>query len=88
MRDTGDGTAYKVDGVRGGVYVGQAGDVRGTKALDGEGDAKARSALEAYRAEVATSQPAAGFADVSQVPPPHTRIRALPSPEAPPAPTF
>ena len=25
MRDTGDGTAYKVDGVRGGVYVGQAG---------------------------------------------------------------
>ena len=51
VRDTGDGTAYKVDGVRGGVYVGQAGDARGTKALDADGDAKARSALDAYRAE-------------------------------------
>merc|ERR1740130_482289 len=51
VRDTGDGTAYKVDGVRGGVYVGQAGDARGSKALDADGDAKARSALDAYRAE-------------------------------------
>ena len=33
VRDTGDGSAFKVDGVRGGVEVGQAGDARGTKAL-------------------------------------------------------
>merc|ERR1719182_849539 len=33
VRDTGDGTAFKVDGVRGGVVVGQAGDSLGTKAL-------------------------------------------------------
>ena len=51
VRDTGDGTAYKVDGVRGGVYVGQAGDARGTKALKDEDGATARSALDAYRAE-------------------------------------
>ena len=63
VRDTGDGTAYKVDGVRGGVYVGQAGDVRGTNRLDADGDAKARSALDAYRAEgvVGVTE---GFSDV------------------------
>merc|ERR1719247_3643863 len=33
VRDTGDGTAYKVDGVRGGVDVGKAGDALGTRAL-------------------------------------------------------
>ena len=53
VRDTGDGTAYKVDGVRGGVYVGQAGDARGTQALRDEDGAAARSALDSYRAEVA-----------------------------------
>lgn len=51
VRDTGDGSAYKVDGVRGGVYVGQAGDSRGTKALLDEDGAAARSALDAYRAD-------------------------------------
>jgi aarF domain-containing kinase len=69
VRDTGDGTAYKVDGVRGGVYVGQAGDARGTKALDADGDAKARSALDAYRAEgvegVSEGFSDAGFAAAS-----------------------
>jgi len=62
VRDTGDGTAYKVDGVRGGVYVGQAGDARGTRALDADGDAKARSALDAYRAE-AVEGVSDGFSD-------------------------
>lgn len=33
VRDTGDGSAFKVDGVRGGVDVGAAGDMKGTKAL-------------------------------------------------------
>ena len=33
VRDTGDGSAFKVDGVRGGVSVGKAGDARGTKAI-------------------------------------------------------
>merc|ERR1719324_756087 len=69
VRDTGDGTAYKVDGVRGGVYVGQAGDVRGTNRLDADGDAKARSALDAYRAEgvVGVTE---GFSDVGLAPAP------------------
>ena len=57
MRDTGDGTAYKVDGMRGGVYVGQAGDARGTQALRDEDGAAARSALDAYRAEVEQARP-------------------------------
>lgn len=52
VRDTGDGAAYKVDGVRGGVYVGQAGDARGTKALADKDGAAARSALDTYRAEM------------------------------------
>ena len=52
VRDTGDGSAFKVDGVRGGVVVGQAGDSLGTKRLDSEGGQAARSALDAYRAEV------------------------------------
>ena len=60
VRDTGDGAAYKVDGVRGGVYVGQAGDSRGTKALKDEDGAAARSALDAYRAEVEETQQLAG----------------------------
>jgi len=34
VKDLGDGTAFKVDGVRGGVEVGAAGDMRGTKALE------------------------------------------------------
>ena len=62
MRDTGDGTAYKVDGVRGGVYVGQAGEARGTKALKDEDGAAARSALDAYRAEVEQAQTTTLFA--------------------------
>ena len=33
VKDTGDGTAFKVDGMRNGVAVGAAGDMRGTKAL-------------------------------------------------------
>merc|ERR1719421_708926 len=33
VRDTGGGTAFKVDGVRGGVDVGKAGDALGTRAL-------------------------------------------------------
>ena len=56
VRDTGDGTAYKVDGVRNGVYVGQAGDSRGTKALASEDGAAARSALDAYRAQLEEEQ--------------------------------
>lgn len=59
VRDTGDGTAYKKDGYRAGVYVGQAGDAKGTKALAEDGDA-ARSALDAYRAEVNEQQSAGG----------------------------
>ena len=62
VRDTGDGTAYKVDGVRGGVYVGQAGEARGTKALKDEDGAAARSALDAYRAEVEQAQTTTLFA--------------------------
>ena len=34
VRDTGDGSAFKVDGMRGGVAVGAAGDMRGTRTLD------------------------------------------------------
>ena len=56
VRDTGDGAAFKVDGVRGGRYVGQAGEARGTKTLKDEDGAAARSALDAYRAEVAEAQ--------------------------------
>jgi len=33
VRDTGDGSAFKVDGMRGGVSVGAAGDMKGTRAL-------------------------------------------------------
>ena len=33
VRDTGDGSAFKVDGMRGGVAVGAAGDMKGTRAL-------------------------------------------------------
>ena len=56
VRDTGDGAAYKVDGVRGGMYVGQAGDSLGTKALKDEEGAAARSALDAYRADFEETQ--------------------------------
>jgi aarF domain-containing kinase len=52
VRDTGDGTAFKVDGVRAGKYVGQAGDSRGTRQLQEADGAVARSALDSYRAEV------------------------------------
>ena len=83
MRDTGDGTAYKVDGVRGGVYVGQAGDVRGTNRLDADGDAKARSALDAYRAEgvVGVTE---GFSDVglATAPAPSPPAAAPPPPQS------
>ena len=48
----------------GGVYVGQAGDARGTKALRDEDGATARSALDAYRAEVEQEQQRSGKADV------------------------
>mmetsp|Transcript_5279 Transcript_5279/g.13802 ORF Transcript_5279/g.13802 Transcript_5279/m.13802 type:complete len:452 (+) Transcript_5279:1371-2726(+) len=69
VRDTGDGSAYKVDGVRGGVYVGQAGDARGTKTLDSVDGEKARSALDAYRAEVqATIGSDEGFGGAALVP--------------------
>merc|ERR1719454_2736775 len=34
VRDTGDGSAFKVDGMRGGVAVGAAGDMRGTRSLE------------------------------------------------------
>ena len=83
VRDTGDGTAYKVDGVRGGVYVGQAGDVRGTNRLDADGDAKARSALDAYRAEgvVGVTE---GFSDVglATAPAPSPPAAAPPPPQS------
>lgn len=83
VRDTGDGTAYKVDGVRGGVYVGQAGDVRGTTRLDADGADKARSALDAYRAEgvVGVSE---GFSDVSlaTAPAPTPPVAAPPPPQS------
>ena len=66
MRDTGDGTAFKVDGVRGNTYVGQAGETRGSKALKDEDGAVARSALDAYRAEVEQGETAAdaGFVGI------------------------
>jgi aarF domain-containing kinase len=56
VRDTGDGTAFKVDGMRAGKYVGQAGDSRGTKTLLEEDGVAARSALDAYREEVQQQQ--------------------------------
>lgn len=34
VRDEGDGTAYKIDGVRGAKYVGKAGDVRGSQVVN------------------------------------------------------
>lgn len=34
VKDTGDGSAFKVDGVRGGVYVGKGGDAVGTKKVN------------------------------------------------------
>jgi len=34
VRDDGDGSAFKVDGMRGGKYVGKAGDVRGSQTVD------------------------------------------------------
>lgn len=34
VRDDGDGSAFKVDGYRGGVYVGKAGDVVGSQEVD------------------------------------------------------
>jgi len=34
VRDGGDGSAFKVDGYRGGVYVGKAGDVSGSQEVD------------------------------------------------------
>ena len=33
VKDSGDGSAFKVDGIRGGVYVGKGGDAIGTKKL-------------------------------------------------------
>merc|ERR1719162_1783351 len=86
VRDTGDGTAYKVDGVRGGVYVGQAGDARGTKALDADGDAKARSALDAYRAEgvegVSDGFSDAGFAAAASASASTAAVVAPPPPQS------
>lgn len=67
VRDTGDGEAFKKDGVRAGKYVGQAGDAKGTKQLVEADGAVARSALDAYRAEVQQEQEQDGFLDaVSQ----------------------
>ena len=34
VKDSGDGSAFKVDGIRGGVYVGKGGDSVGTKKVD------------------------------------------------------
>lgn len=34
VKDQGDGTAFKVDGMRGETFVGKAGDSKGTKALE------------------------------------------------------
>ena len=34
VRDDGDGSALKVDGVRGAKFVGKAGDVKGSQAVD------------------------------------------------------
>lgn len=34
VRDDGDGSAYKVDGYRGGIYVGKAGDTVGSQTVD------------------------------------------------------
>jgi aarF domain-containing kinase len=34
VKDTGDGSAFKVDGIRGGVYVGKGGDAVGTKKVN------------------------------------------------------
>ena len=34
VRDEGDGSAFKVDGYRGGRFVGSAGDFRGSQAVD------------------------------------------------------
>ena len=34
IKDTGDGSAFKVDGIRGGVYVGKGGDAVGTKKVN------------------------------------------------------
>mmetsp|Transcript_88838 Transcript_88838/g.162856 ORF Transcript_88838/g.162856 Transcript_88838/m.162856 type:complete len:841 (+) Transcript_88838:98-2620(+) len=56
VRDEGDGTAFKKDGMRNGKYLGQAGDAKGTKKLQEEDGAVARSALDAYRAQVQEEQ--------------------------------
>mmetsp|Transcript_61177 Transcript_61177/g.161846 ORF Transcript_61177/g.161846 Transcript_61177/m.161846 type:complete len:426 (+) Transcript_61177:996-2273(+) len=46
IKDTGDGTAFKVDGVRGSTDLGSAGNLRGTRTVQSEA-----GALDAARAE-------------------------------------
>lgn len=41
IKDSGDGSAFKVDGMRGGVFVGRAGDSVGTKALESSSSSSA-----------------------------------------------
>lgn len=56
VKDTGDGTSFKVQGVRGGVYVGKAGDSVGTKTLLDNSDF--RNTVESYRSTL--DQPLVG----------------------------
>lgn len=53
VRDSGDGTAFKVDGVRGGQHLGSAGSFAGTRAL--EAMPAARSAPRQRQPEVDTA---------------------------------
>ena len=64
VKDYGDGSSFKVDGVRGGVYVGRGGDSVGTKKVDTQEASVSASIMEENKRRLANS-PLDGFATVS-----------------------
>ena len=61
IKDTGDGSAFKVDGIRGGVYVGKGGDAVGTKKVN-----LAETAAFASSSSSAAAAPAEQSSDVTK----------------------
>ena len=57
VRDMGDGSAFKVNGVRGGVDLGSAGDMQGTRALEPVAGVVKSTAVASPAAAAATALP-------------------------------
>lgn len=62
IKETGDGTAFKVDGVRGGVDLGSAGSMQGTRKLTPDANG---NVLDLARAEARDAGAVAEFAEIA-----------------------